>query len=64
MRSAPENSGLAARCRYSWGASIKGNLCMFRLCGGALVARRAPPLFGALFWDGLWDSSKPVNRLV
>jgi hypothetical protein len=28
MRSAPENSGLAARCRYSWGASIKGNLCM------------------------------------
>jgi hypothetical protein len=31
------------------GTSIKGNLCTFRVCGGALIARKAPPLLGALF---------------
>jgi hypothetical protein len=49
------------------GTLIKGILCTFRVCGGALIARKAPPLFGALFLGrvvGQFQAREPSHLAV
>ena len=67
--------GPAAVAYALGGTSMKGNLCTFRVCGGALIARKAPPLFGELFLGrvvgrfqardrAIWQFLKPVLKTV